>query len=73
MAFEPAPDRDVRKSTSRPGPCISAEIASGQFTARGADGTGTIVTFSAPSSATRLLGTWSATSGRTGTFALTKS
>jgi hypothetical protein len=48
-------------------------VAAGQFTARGSDCTGTIVTFSAPSSPTRLLGTWSATSGRTGTFALTKS
>jgi hypothetical protein len=47
-------------------------VAAGQFTARGSDCTGTIVTFSAPSSPTRLSGTWSATSGRSGTFAITK-
>jgi uncharacterized membrane protein YfcA len=47
-------------------------VAAGQFTGRGSDCTGTIVTFSAPSSSTRLAGTWSATSGRSGTFAVTK-
>lgn len=47
-------------------------VAAGQFTARGSDCTGTIVTFSAPSSSTRLSGTWSATSGRSGSFAVTK-
>lgn len=47
-------------------------VAAGQFTARGSDCTGTIVTFSAPSSPTRLSGTWHATSGRSGTFAITK-
>jgi hypothetical protein len=47
-------------------------VAAGQFTARGSDCTGTIVTFSAPASPTRLSGTWSATSGRSGTFAITK-
>ena len=48
-------------------------VAAGQFTARGSDCTGTIVTFSAPSTPTRLSATWSATSGRSGTFVLTKS
>jgi hypothetical protein len=47
-------------------------VAAGQFTARGSDCTGTVVTFSAPSSPTRLSGTWSASSGRSGTFAITK-
>lgn len=44
----------------------------GQFTARGADCTGTVVTLRAPSSNTRLAGTWTATSGRSGTFDVMK-
>ena len=43
-------------------------VTSGQFGASGPDCTGTIVTFSAPVSGTTLSGTWSASSGRTGTF-----
>ena len=47
-------------------------VASSQFTARGPDCTGTIVTFTAPSSATNMIGTWTASSGRAGSFAVTK-
>jgi hypothetical protein len=47
-------------------------VGAGQFTARGSDCTGTVVTLRAPSSNTRLSGTWSATSGRSGTFDVTK-
>lgn len=47
-------------------------VGASQFTARGSDCTGTVVTFRAPSSNTRLTGTWSATSGRSGTFDVTK-
>lgn len=47
-------------------------VSSGQFTARGPDCSGTIVTFAAPLSTTRLSGTWTASSGRNGTFAVTK-
>lgn len=47
-------------------------VDTGQFTARGSDCTGTVVTLKAPSSNTRLSGTWTATSGRSGTFDLTR-
>jgi len=47
-------------------------VDAGQFTARGSDCTGTVVTFRAPSSTTRLTGTWTATSGRSGTFDVTR-
>jgi len=47
-------------------------VDAGQFTARGSDCTGTIVTLRAPSSTTRLAGTWTATSGRSGTFDVTR-
>jgi len=53
---------------------ISGEwgVDAGRFTARGADCTGTIVTLTAPAVNTRLSGTWSATSGRSGTFDVTR-
>jgi hypothetical protein len=47
-------------------------VASGQFTGRGSDCTGTIVSFSARSSNTTMSGTWTATSGRSGTLSVTK-
>lgn len=47
-------------------------VASSQFTARGPDCTGTIVTFTARSSGTTMTGTWTASSGRSGVFAVTK-
>jgi predicted small lipoprotein YifL len=47
-------------------------VASGQFNGRGDDCTGTVVTFFAPSSATTMTGTWTASSGRSGTFTITK-
>lgn len=47
-------------------------IAGTQFTARGSDCTGTIVTLVAPASSTTLTGTWDASSGRVGTFSVTK-
>jgi hypothetical protein len=53
---------------------ISGEwgVASGQFTGRGSDCTGTIVTLTARSSGTTMSGTWTATSGRSGNFSVTK-
>lgn len=47
-------------------------VTSGQFTASGPDCTGTIVTLTAPVSSTVLSGVWTASSGRSGTFACTK-
>ena len=47
-------------------------VDAGQFGARGSDCSGTIVTLRAPSSNTRMSGTWSATSGRSGTFDVTR-
>jgi hypothetical protein len=47
-------------------------VTSGQFTARGSDCTGTVVTFTSPSAGTAMSGTWSASSGRSGTFNVTK-
>ena len=47
-------------------------VAAGQFTARGRDCTSTVVTFTAPASPTTMSGTWTASSGRSGAFAVTK-
>ena len=47
-------------------------VTSGQFTATGGDCTGTIVTLTAPVSSTVLSGVWTASSGRSGTFACNK-
>lgn len=47
-------------------------VAGGQFTVRARDCTGTILSFRAPASTTRLSGTWEASSGRAGTFDCTK-
>ena len=47
-------------------------VTAGQFRASGPDCSGTIVTFVAPASGNALSGTWSASSGRSGTFACTK-
>ena len=47
-------------------------VASGQFSGRGDDCTRTVVTFVAPSSGTTMTGTWTASSGRSGTFTITK-
>jgi hypothetical protein len=47
-------------------------VAGGQFTVRARDCTGTILSFRAPASSTRLSGTWEASSGRGGTFDCTK-
>ena len=47
-------------------------VTSGQFKASGPDCTGTIVTLTAPVSGTTLSGVWTASSGRSGTFACTK-
>lgn len=47
-------------------------VSEGQFTLRGSDCSGTIVTFKAPVSSTRLAGSWTASSGRSGTFECTK-
>jgi hypothetical protein len=47
-------------------------VTSGQFRAGGPDCTGTVVTFMAPVSTTALSGTWSASSGRSGTFTCTR-
>jgi hypothetical protein len=47
-------------------------VTSGQFKASGPDCTGTIVTLLAPVSSPALSGVWTASSGRTGTFACTK-
>jgi hypothetical protein len=43
-----------------------------EFRARGSDCTGTVITLVAPASTTRLTGTWDASSGRVGTFSVTK-
>lgn len=47
-------------------------VMAGQFTTGGPDCTGTIVTLTAPASSSAMSGTWSASSGRSGTFACTK-
>lgn len=47
-------------------------VTSGQLTASGPDCTGTIVTLTAPVSSTVLSGVWTASSGRSGTFACSK-
>jgi hypothetical protein len=47
-------------------------VSAGQFTVTARDCTGTILTFRAPASTTRLVGTWEASSGRGGTFDCTK-
>ena len=47
-------------------------VSGTDFSARGHDCTGTRVTLVAPASSTNLTGTWSATSGRSGTFSVTK-
>ena len=47
-------------------------VASGQFTGRGDDCTRTVITFFAPSSGATMTGTWTASSGRSGTFTITK-
>jgi hypothetical protein len=47
-------------------------VTAGQFTTGGPDCTGTVVTLTAPVSGTTLSGTWSASSGRSGTFTCAK-
>ena len=47
-------------------------VSAGQLGATARDCSGTVLTFSAPASSTRLTGTWSASSGRGGTFDCTK-
>ena len=47
-------------------------VSGTEFTTRGTDCTGTIVTMVAPASGTKLTGTWRASSGRSGTFSVTK-
>jgi hypothetical protein len=47
-------------------------VAGGQFTATGRDCGNTVVTFTAPAAPLRLTGTWTASSGRGGTFTVVK-
>jgi hypothetical protein len=47
-------------------------VSGTQFSASGGDCTGTVVTKVAPASSANLTGTWSASSGRSGTFSVTK-
>lgn len=47
-------------------------VSAGQFSASGRDCDGVIVTFAAPVAPLRLTGTWTASSGRAGTFTLAK-
>jgi hypothetical protein len=47
-------------------------VSAGQVGITARDCTGTVLTFRAPVSSTRLTGTWSASSGRSGTFDCTK-
>jgi hypothetical protein len=47
-------------------------VTDGRFTGSGPDCTGTIVSLTAPASSSRLSGTWTASSGRSGTFTCAK-
>lgn len=47
-------------------------VSAAQFSATGRDCDGVVVTFAAPVGAVRLTGTWTASSGRAGTFTVAK-